>query len=99
MILNSQKNIAFIDFSSEEKRNEAYEKLRGRNLMIDNKKVLLKECEHREKKKSKVILMKHLSFFVKESDIEKFFKGKAIEQIFIPKREDGRSKGFAFVEF
>ena len=43
--------------------------------------------------------MKHLSFFVKESDIEKFFKGKEIEQIFIPKREDGRSKGFAFVEF
>ena len=102
-MLNQNKNLAYVDFDTEENKRKTFQELKGKNLMIDNKRVILRECmSHKmneKKKNNKVVLLKHLSFFVKESDIEKFFQGKLIEQIYIPKKEDGKSKGFAFVEF
>lgn len=70
--VNEKKNIAYVDFNSIDSKKEAFEGLKGLNLMIDKKRVLLRECmSHKvqQKKRNKVIILKNLSFSVKESDI------------------------------
>lgn len=100
--LSSGKNIAYVDFSEEEIKNAALQKL-GEGAVIDDKRILVRNSNSHKvnsvKKDNHVVILKQLAFKATERDIRNFFKDASIEDVLIPENEGGKSKGFAFVKF
>jgi RNA recognition motif-containing protein len=72
------------------------------NLIIDNKKVILQQCDSNRVKNKKfiqVVYLKNLTFKASEADVIKYFSPKAITKILIPRDESNKPKGFGYVEF
>jgi RNA recognition motif-containing protein len=44
-----------------------------------------------------VVFLKNIDFKVTEDDIRKFFEGKTISKISLPKNDKGKPKGFGYV--
>lgn len=66
--INDQKHIAYVDFDTIEVKNKAYEKYSHQTLLMDDKKVLVRESNSKPmnaKKEYRVILLKELAFKAK----------------------------------
>lgn len=78
--------MAYIDFDTPEIMKKVHEKYLNKILLIDDKKVLIREAISRSintKKDSRVVILKQLSFKATEKDIVKFFQNYDIEDIYI----------------
>lgn len=47
----------------------------------------------------KSVILKNLSFKATEDDIKEFFKNLTVQEVTIPKNDQGKVRGFAFVKF
>lgn len=46
----------------------------------------------------KSVILKNLSFKATEDDIRDFFKNLSVQEVIIPKNDQGKVRGFAFVK-
>lgn len=100
--LEKDKNYAYVEFDSKENKEAAFTNIHHENLVIDGKKILVQYCDssrQKNKKFAQVIFLKHFPYKAVEKDVEDFFKNMKIANIFIPRSDEGKSKGFAYVEF
>jgi RNA recognition motif-containing protein len=68
--------------------------------LIDGKKILVQFCDsnrQKNKKFAQVVFLKGVAFKANAKDIEEFFKGKKIVNISIPRTNEGKARGFAYV--
>jgi RNA recognition motif-containing protein len=100
--INDKMSVGYIDFESQESRDKAYEKNRHHQLLINDKKVMVQLAETKPlnaRRDIRVVILKQLSFKATEKDIVSFFKDFTIEDVFIPKADNGKARGFGFVKF
>ncbi|CAK88072.1 unnamed protein product (macronuclear) [Paramecium tetraurelia] len=96
------RGYAYIEYNEEEDKQNGLELL-NQDPYIDGRKYFVKLSDSLEKIKqnhqNNSIIIKNLPFKVREIEIRQIFDGMNITQIEIPKNEQGKPKGFAFIEF
>lgn len=84
--IDEHKNVAYIDFETPEVRNKVHEKYFNKALLIDDKKVLIRESVSKPlntKKDNRVVILKQLSFKATEKDVVKFFSNFEVEDVYV----------------
>ena len=96
----ANRGFGFVEFSSATDAAKALSltELNGRTLVIESSKVS-KKAASSSKKQSKLIV-RNLAFAASQSDVRDLFGTFGpLKNVRVPKRYDGRARGFAFVEF
>ncbi|CAD8056705.1 unnamed protein product [Paramecium sonneborni] len=96
------RGYAYIEYNEEQYKLKGLEQL-NQDPYIDGRKYFVKLSDSLEKIKQNYqnnsIIIKNLPFKIREIEIRQIFDGMNIISIEIPKNEQGKPKGFAFVEF
>ena len=86
--LRSDKFFAYVDFNSEGDSNEAFKKVKDEKVYLNNKKIVIAQCDTNKakirKQKSntcKVVFLKNIAYKAKEKDLRKFFSDRSIKAI------------------
>ena len=96
----ANRGYGFVEFSSSTDAHKALSltELDGRTLVIESSKVS-KKAASSSKKQGKLIV-RNLAFAASQSDVRDLFGTFGpLRNVRVPKRYDGRARGFAFVEF
>ena len=94
------RGYGFVEFSSATDAAKALSltQLDGRTLVIESSKVS-KKAASSSKKQTKLVI-RNLAFAASQSDVRDLFGTFGpLKTVRVPKRYDGRARGFAFVEF
>lgn len=101
---NKSKGKAFIKFKSAESLEKALKltnsELMKKTIKIHNPKTYTKLNKKTNQRESLTILVRNISFKMRESDLVKFFSNCGdIRNSRVIRKNDGSSKGFGFVDF
>lgn len=70
--IEKDKNYAYVEFSSVEEKEAAFEETKKHPLVIDGKKIIVQHCDSNRTKTKKfvpVVFLKNLAFKAQEKDI------------------------------
>ncbi|XP_059711568.1 nucleolin [Haemorhous mexicanus] len=96
----SSKGMAYIEFKTEAEANKALEEKQG--IEIDGRAVVIdftgeKSQQEHQKGESKTLIVNNLSYSATEVTLQEVFKKAS--SIKVPQNNQGRPKGYAFVDF
>ncbi|KAJ5072157.1 nucleic acid binding protein [Anaeramoeba ignava] len=96
--IGRSKGFGFVDFETHEDQQKAL-KLDGKEF--DNRKITIKVAfEQPTRKESKTqVHVSNLPFKITDEELQKLFAGLKVKEARVAKTINGRSKGFAFVNF
>ncbi|XP_064020937.1 nucleolin [Pogoniulus pusillus] len=104
MVLNKEgtsRGMAYIEFKSEADANKALEEKQGAE--VDGRAMVIdytgekSQQEHQKDKESKTLIVNNLSYAATEETLQEVFKNASF--IRMPQTNQGKSKGYAFVDF
>ncbi|NXS28214.1 NUCL protein, partial [Pomatostomus ruficeps] len=97
----SSKGMAYVEFKTEAEANKALEEKQGTE--IEGRAVVIdftgekSQQEHQKGGESKTLIVNNLSYAATEETLQEVFKKAS--SIKVPQNNQGRSKGYAFVDF
>ncbi|NXX99214.1 NUCL protein, partial [Centropus bengalensis] len=105
MVMNKEgnsKGMAYIEFKTEAEANKALEEkqgteIDGRTIIIDFTGEKSQQDHQKGGGESKTLIVNNLSYAASEETLQEVFKKAS--SIKVPQNNQGRSKGYAFVEF
>jgi RNA recognition motif-containing protein len=74
--LDKAKNYAYVEFTSAQEKEKAFEFIKGHSMVVDGKNILVQHCDSSRAKHKKfipVVFVKNLAFKAREADIRQFF--------------------------
>ncbi|NWW76765.1 NUCL protein, partial [Climacteris rufus] len=97
----TSKGVAYVEFKSEAEANKAFEEKQGTE--IDGRAVIIdftgekSQQEHQKGGESKTLIVNNLSYAATEETLQELFTNAS--SIRVPQNNQGRPKGYAFVDF